>query len=381
MHICMVISVPLPPREGIGYYVWNLTCFLMEQGHEVQIVTRGERGKPPYEVLEGIPIWRPSFYPTYPLHVHLHGRFVQRLAHRLEEEVDLFHLHSPLPPPVRTSKPQVVTAHTTLKAQAKVIPIDSIHSLLVRAQLPVSVLVEHRLFSSADKLIAYAQTVKEELGEYGVDPKHVEVLGNGVNTDMFCPAPVAVRALPAEPYIFAAARLAVRKGFEDLIDAMSHVSRQFPGVFLNIAGAGPLEGRLRARSERIGLGHTIRFLGHVERPQMVALYQGAMVFAHAAHYEGLPGVLLEAMACANPVVCTAVSGALDVVQDGVNGLFVPPHSPEALSRAICRLLGDAEFRARLGAAARCTVEERFSWKAVGSAYLRSYQSLLEGDRS
>ena len=80
MRICMVISVPLPPEEGIGHYVWNLSRFLAGKGHEVQIITRAERGKPPFEVMEGMQLWRPRFYPVYPLHIHLHRPFVQRLV-------------------------------------------------------------------------------------------------------------------------------------------------------------------------------------------------------------------------------------------------------------------------------------------------------------
>jgi glycosyltransferase involved in cell wall biosynthesis len=373
----MVISVPMPPQEGIGYYVWNLSRYLREQGHKVQIVTRGERNRPSHEMLEDIPVWRPRFYPAYPFHVHLHRIFVQRMVRRLEVDVDLFHLHTPLPAPVGTRRPQMVTAHTTLRAQAKVIPVDSLHTLLVRAQIPVSNLIEQQLFRRADQIVAYARTVAQELSEYGVDRKTVQVLGNGVNTNQFYPIQSGRGASAGEIYIFAAARLAVRKGFEDLIEAMSYVVRQFPGVGLRIAGAGPLEGRLRANAEQLGLDRAVRFLGHVGREQMLALYQGATVFAHAAHYEGLPGVLLEAMACGNAVVCTAVSGALDVVQDGVNGLRVPPHAPEELAAGICRLLGDAELRAQVGVAARRTVEERFSWKVVGAAYLGCYQELLD----
>ena len=109
---------------------------------------------------------------------------------------------------------------------------------------------------------------------------------------------------------------------------------------------------------------------------MVAIYQEAALFAHAAHYEGLPTVLLEALACSRPVVSTAVSGALDVVEDGVNGLLVPARSPETLADAICRLLGDHRLRARLGAAAYRTVQDCYSWQVVGDSYLRCYRALL-----
>jgi glycosyltransferase involved in cell wall biosynthesis len=110
---------------------------------------------------------------------------------------------------------------------------------------------------------------------------------------------------------------------------------------------------------------------------MAALYQRAAVFVHPAHYEGLPTVLLEAMACGRPVVATAVSGALDVIQPGENGLLVPPRNPSEMAAAILRLLADPAMAERLGRAARHTVEERYSWEKVGSRYLQLYQQLAE----
>lgn len=376
MRICMITSAPMPPAEGVGYYVWNLSRFLMGQGHQVQIITRGQRRMSAYEELEGISIWRPRFYPLYPLHVHLHMLFAQRLVRQLETEVDLFHLHTPLPPPIRSSRPCVVTVHTPMLGEARAIPVRDLRSLAIRLQIPVSACIERRLFTTAGAIIAVAQSVTDELQRYSLLEDQVRVLGNGVDTDIFCLGEQSQSVISDETYVLAAGRLDVRKGLEDLIEAMSHVVSHFPAIRLYIAGAGPIGGQLKAKTEQMGLDHAVRFLGHVERADIVELYHGAAVFAHAAHYEGLPTVLLEAMACGKAVVSTSVSGALDVVRDEANGLLVPPRAPEKLAAAICRLLGDAALRTWLGAAARRSIEERFSWQVVGSDYLRCYRALL-----
>jgi glycosyltransferase involved in cell wall biosynthesis len=375
----MVISVPLPPAEGIGNFVWNLSRFLIGRGHQVQVITRGERGKPSHEVVDGIPVWRPSFLPAYPLHVQYHRVFVQRLVQQLGSSVDLYHLHTPLPPPVQTRQPQLLTVHTSMKGGARAIRIRSLYSLLVRSQIPVSVRIERKLLNNARGIAVVASTVAQELGECGIDRGQVEVLGNGVDIDVFRSAEPDQEGSPATRYILAAGRLDLRKGFEDLIDAMPLVASRFPDVRLYIAGRGPLEQPLQHRIAQLGLDRDVQLLGHADRATMVRLYQGATLFAHAAHYEGLPTVLLEAMACKKAVVSTAVSGVPDVVEDAVNGLLVPARSPGALADAICQLLGDADLRARLGAAARCTVEARFSWQVVGAGYLRCYEILLDGD--
>jgi glycosyltransferase involved in cell wall biosynthesis len=249
----------------------------------------------------------------------------------------------------------------------------------MRAQILVSLHIERKVLKHATGVAAYAQSVIEELGEYGLDRGQIKVVGNGVDPGIFHPVKSSQAARQSEPYVFAAARLDVRKGFEDLVEAMLHVNKLFPKVRLYIAGEGPLDGRLRARAADLGLDRTVCFLGYVERAQIVALYQGATVFVHPAHYEGLPAALLEAMSCARAIVSTAVSGALDVIEDGSNGLLVPPRSPKALANAICRLLGDENLGAFLGMGARRTVEERLSWSAVGASYLRCYQALLNGN--
>jgi glycosyltransferase involved in cell wall biosynthesis len=118
-------------------------------------------------------------------------------------------------------------------------------------------------------------------------------------------------------------------------------------------------------------------LGHIaDHRQMVELYRGAAAYLHPAHYEGLPTVLLEAMACGRPVVATAVSGALDVIQDERNGLLTPPRCPQQLASAVLRLLADPRLGERLGAVALDTIQQRYSWEVVGRSYLDQYRDLL-----
>jgi glycosyltransferase involved in cell wall biosynthesis len=251
-------------------------------------------------------------------------------------------------------------------------------SLAIRLQILVSVQIERKILATADQVVAVASSVAGELAEYGLSGEQVQVLGNGTDTDLFCPNGHTQPERHPQKYIFAASRLDVRKGLEDLIDSMRYVVDRFSSVHLCIAGDGPLRSQLEARAKELGLEDRVRFLGHItDRGEMVRLYRNATLFAHAAHYEGLPTVLLEAMACAKAVVSTSVSGALDVISDEVNGILVPPRAPDQLANAVCRLLGDRELRDRLGSAARQTVEERYSWRVVGKSYVDCYHSILE----
>jgi glycosyltransferase involved in cell wall biosynthesis len=373
MNICMVASVPLPPQEGMGYYMWNLARQLTQQGHRPQIITRGSLKGTQHQICEGIEIWRPTFVPLYPWHVHLHSLFVNQLVARLESDIDVFHVHSPLPPIIKTRRPILLTVHTPLRADVRSIPLRDISALLVKLQAPVSYWIEQRLFQQARQVVAVAASVAQELSEYGLNPTSVEVLGNGVETTLFEPA----NTKPEAPYVLAVGRLGLRKGFEDLIECARLVLQHIPEVRFRIAGTGPLEKSLRTQIARAGLSAQVELLGHIsDRREIIRLYQHAAVFVHPAHYEGLPTVLLEAMACGRPVVATAVSGALDVIQSEVNGLLIPPHNPSKMATVILRLLSDPELANHLGQAARRTVETHYSWDRVSARYSQLYRQLV-----
>ncbi|MCP5096864.1 MAG: glycosyltransferase, partial [Chloroflexi bacterium] len=156
MRIGMVMSLPFPPREGMGFYIWNLSRYLTRQGHTVHIITRGVVGRTQYEFVDGIHIWRPTFFPVYPMHAHVHGLFVDRLIKQLEPEIDLFHLHTPLVRRISTNRPVLVTVHTPMKADTGSIPVTNMLGLLIRLQAPVSYRLEDGIFAQAETLTAVA---------------------------------------------------------------------------------------------------------------------------------------------------------------------------------------------------------------------------------
>jgi glycosyltransferase involved in cell wall biosynthesis len=375
MRICMMLSTALPPREGIGFYVWNLAHHLRDGGHTIHLVTRRERGQAAQETVDGITIWRPPFWPVYPFHVHVHGQYVQRLVAHLEDEIDVFHLHTPLVYPIKTRKPLLVTNHSTLRSDIASIPANNRLAWLTKLQGPVSYVLEQQLFERADGLTAVASTVAQEMAAYGVEPRDVRVLGNAVDADVFSPSDTEPDR--EQPYVLTTGRLGLRKGLEDLIACAALVKQEAPSLRFLLAGTGPLEAALRADIARRGLQEQVILLGHVgDRRKLADLYRGATAYVHAAHYEGLSTALLEAMGCGRPVIATAVSGALDVVTPEQNGVLVPPREPARLAQAILRLLRDPDRAAVWGRAARRTVEERYTWPVVCAGYVAEYERLV-----
>jgi glycosyltransferase involved in cell wall biosynthesis len=152
-------------------------------------------------------------------------------------------------------------------------------------------------------------------------------------------------------------RLIADKGMDVALEACARAGRS-----LTIVGEGPERAALESRAR--ALEADVRFTGHASREELAALYAGAAAVVLAARRgEGLPNVLLEAMAHARPVVATPCAGTRDLLADGANGLLVPAGDAHALASALGRLAGDAALRARLGAAARATAE-RFEWSRV-----------------
>lgn len=373
----MITGAQLPPRDGIGFYVWNLSRFLASEGHGVDILTRGRARPTTRDTVDGISVWRAPFLPLYPLHVHFHGLFVDQLLGQLQPEPHLLHLHTPLVKHPASCLPALVTVHAAVRAHADAVKADAAAGILVKLQAPVSASLEKQLFRRARTLCTVSSSVASELELCGITRARAKVLGNGVDVDLFRPHETGQDSGTA--YLLTAGSLGPPKGLDDLIECAGLVAARFPRVRFLIAGAGPFEGRLKATVARRGLRNTVIFLGHVSgRHRLADLYRGAAAYLHPAHHEGLPTVLLEAMACGRPVVATAVSGALELIQDGQNGLLVPPRAPDRLAEAALRLLSDPKLGRRLGAAARETVVERYSWEVIGRKYLDEYRCILGG---
>lgn len=375
----MIISVPLPPSEGIGYYAWNLSKYLVSKGHTVHILTRGTLAKPEQSIIEGITTWKVPFLPLYPFHVSIHGVFVNRWMQFMHKQLDLLHLHTPLVPLPNSTLPKLVTVHSLVKVDTSPIKVKNIQNLLVKLQAPFSALVEYNVIRRADRIAAVSETIGQELSIYKVGFNKIDILHNGVDISFFSPdRTITIQGnFFNEPYILSVGRLSPPKGIEDLIPCAIKVIQGFPNLKFLIAGSGPQESALRQAINSQGLQNHVILLGHIsDREVLYSLYRKAAMFVLPSHHEGLPTVLLEAMACGCPVVSTAVSGAVEIISNGVNGLLVPPKQPDALAKAILQLLHDPLLSRNLGISASKTIEAKFSWETIGENYISAYNSIL-----
>ena len=167
------------------------------------------------------------------------------------------------------------------------------------------------------------------------------------------------------------------KGIPVALRAWPMVRERFPDAVLALVGGGELEGELRALVARLGLHDAVVFTG--VRTDMPAVYRATdVVLLPSTHGENLPTVLIEASACAKPIVASRVGGVPDIVVHGHTGLLFEPHDEAALCDSVCRLLGDAALRERLGSAAEHRARSHFS-AAVWVERLRSlYEDAARG---
>jgi phosphatidyl-myo-inositol dimannoside synthase len=138
------------------------------------------------------------------------------------------------------------------------------------------------------------------------------------------------------------------KGTDELIRAVGQLRATIPDIRLVVAGEGDDLPRLRQLANNLGVSDSVNFLGGIRREQLAACYARCHVFALPSTGEGFGLVYLEAMAFAKPVLGVACGGVSDVVQDGVNGLLIPPHNLRRLVHGLETLLNDSSLRQELG---------------------------------
>ncbi|HEY3311937.1 MAG TPA: glycosyltransferase [Anaerolineales bacterium] len=190
-------------------------------------------------------------------------------------------------------------------------------------------------------------------------------LYNGINLEQFHPAPLPAANHTNRPLILSVGRLVEKKGFEDLILACAELHTRGLVFKCEIIGKGPREAALRELIARLDLSGTVRLVGPRPQDEIVSSYQNATIFAlpcvvgEDGNRDGLPTVLLEAMATGLPVVSTQLTGIPEIVDDGETGLLVPEHDPAALANALASLLADPASRNRMGRQAQEKVNREF----------------------
>ncbi len=254
-----------------------------------------------------------------------------------------------------------------LEVNAPLIEEHSLHRGLVhRAEAEQ---VAARVFGAATALLAVSDGVAAYLERHPAARGRVHVVPNGVDPDRFHPG--LAPAYPKPPGVFTVGFVGTLKpwhGLDILIQAFDLLHRRYPATRLLIVGGGPEQGRLMARLAARGLREAACLTGMVapdEVPGWLASMDVAVApYPNLERFYFSPLKVYEYMAAGVPVVASRIGQLADLIENGVNGILCPPGDPAALAIALEWLRWDADLRARLGPAGRCTVLRNHTWDAV-----------------
>jgi len=179
----------------------------------------------------------------------------------------------------------------------------------------------------------------------------------GVDPNLFIPTPI--RAAPETFEILCVGRLTAAKGQHLLIKALERLVQQGWRVKLRLVGGGADEASLRQLAAQIKNSQSVIFEGAVNQNDIRTLYAKADLFCIPSFAEGIPVVLMEAMAMGIPCVTTRITGIPELIRDGIDGLLVAPSDLEGLVEALAKLMGDVELRERIARSGRARVQEQY----------------------
>ncbi|WP_182354272.1 glycosyltransferase [Flaviflexus huanghaiensis] len=246
------------------------------------------------------------------------------------------------------------------------------HQGVLDTSPPDRVHLEPQVGFDSTHIIATCNDEVRELEAMGIDTAKTSVVPCGVDLRLFRPD-----VAPEETYgtrrIVSVGRLVARKGMDIGISALAHLARRgYDDVELHIIGGGS-SGDLSSDTEamrlmdvasELGVSDRVVLRGHVPRADMPSVFRSASLVACTPWYEPFGIVPLEAMACGVPVVAAKVGGLADTVVDGLTGLHVPPHSPEAVATAAALLLDNPDLAEELGKHGIERARERYAWPQV-----------------
>ena len=247
------------------------------------------------------------------------------------------------------------------------------HNLLVRAYDYIDI----RILRRFDAVVAVSDAIAEQGRRSGIDPGKIAVIDNGIDISRYQPRASSPRkTVPTEQLtIGTVGRLVPQKGITYFLQAAAEILKEFPEARFSIVGDGPDRQPLEQYARQLGICDSVLFLG--SRSDMPEVYASMDIFVLASTNEGLPMVLLEALASGKAVVATDVGAVSKVIIPGQTGLLVAPADARGLSQAVLSLVRNPALRHDLATSGASLVSDHFSCGAMARKYKGVYEHLVE----
>lgn len=238
-----------------------------------------------------------------------------------------------------------------------------------------------RLFEVGDLFLPMSEKEKQSLINLGCDPRKIVVHRMGVDTKKFAFFPSRPRP-NRKIRLLTVARLLEKKGVEYGIRAVAKVVTQYPEIEYKIAGDGPLKNDLQHLIDHLNINDKVKILGFQLQEQIAGLIKNVNLFlAPSVHsqdgdQEGIPVVIMEAMARGLPVLSTRHAGIPELVQDGISGFLVPERDPDALAEKLEYLARHQDLWPKMGRAGRNFIERHHDIDRLNDQLVLIFQQLL-----
>ena len=389
----LIVSWEFPPLVvgGLGRHVGQLARQLAAAGHDVRVLTRGNRPEPEEQVLDGLSVWRAAadelaidfgsesvlawtlafehsltraglrlVADWQPEVIHAHDWLVAQTAHTLRQV---------------TGSPVVVTVHATEYGRqqgwlSEPVP-RAIHS------------AERWLCRDAAAVIACSRFMAAEVAElFQLPVAAIRVIGNGVDPVPLTDPGVELETSAGEPVRYTgrpllvfAGRLVHEKGLQELIKALPLLRDELPGLRLVVAGTGQQLADQQDRAARYGVADLISWAGFLDATDTARLLAAADLVVVPSLYEPFGLVALEAQLAGTPVAVSDTGGLAELVEPGRTGLRFAPESPAAIADAVRQLVAEPDAARRWAAAARRRARQEFGWAAVAGRTAEVYAAV------
>ncbi|MEM3342591.1 MAG: glycosyltransferase family 4 protein [Thermoplasmata archaeon] len=425
LRIAMLAAEYPPKWGGIGVHAFNLSAALARRGHEVHVITRLEKKRPPAQ--EGVHLHFVNWLKA-PLHFILsYGRnAVKKMEDIMKSsgKFDIIHAHSPLIAlekedfnRIRKScTPLIATMHGTwmmerLSVASEDIRHLGINDLAIRYFSDYYEEYEKAFLKESHQIITISNHCLKELETYGADFSKVNLIPNGINTKEFYPEDtrhVILKYLGLDPekekntvLLLYVGRYAARKGLAYLVKAMDIISKwkegrwstslgqdgthphgercdKIPDIRLIMIGKpGRYLTTLKSMISRMKDKSNIHLLTEVGFNTLRDMYRGCDIFVLPSTYEGQGIVIMEAMACKKPVIASDCGGIPDMVKHGENGLLVPVGDSKKLAASIVALARKPEARTRMGENNLKLCHEVYDWDIIAEKVEKVYYKAIE----
>lgn len=290
---------------------------------------------------------------------------------------------------IRQYEPDLLHAHDyktnvlgiLLKKWFRIPCVTTMHGYVSRsARLNTYYHLDRWAINRMDYVVAVSSDLFEFLNSLRIPPTRYSLIHNGIDTEQVRRALVPSEArkqlgIPSGPVtIGAVGRLAAEKGFDLLISAIGELRRQGNDVQLVIVGDGEQRRGLEQQARQHGCEDIVHLVGH--QADVIPFYEAFDIFALSSLREGLPNVVLEAMAMEVPVISTRVGGLVQLIDDQQTGILVDASDVAALTEGVGRLVNDAQLRKSLATSARQDVATRFSFSHRMQKIAGIYDGLL-----